>query len=197
MVIIPKNVYQKKNIIVLIAGKAGAGKSTVADFMLRGLPTDKPSMISSFALGIKSIAYQMGWNGEKDEKGRRLLQQLGNMGREYNENTWVKHTMDVLNRMTNPIILDFLLVDDWRFPNEYQWFFDRSDLYSVYSVRVHRDESELLNAKDTDVSETSLPDDFDYYAYNIVNKNLDMDELNARSRYVLQQIIDTEFSYED
>ena len=196
MVIVPTDKYQKRNVVILIAGKAGAGKTTVANFMRQSIPMNYSSMVSSFALGIKTSAQQMGWNSEKDEKGRRLLQQLGNAGREYNKNTWVKLTMDVVNRMTSPITLDFLFIDDWRFPNEYEWFTDKTDMYGVYKIRIHRKDEELLNANDKDVSEISLPEvlDVGYYDYHIVNKNMNLEELHAHSRYMLQHIIDTEFS---
>lgn len=187
MVVIPVDKYQKRNVVILIAGKIGAGKTTVANFMQQSIPTNYSSMVSSFALGIKTIAQHIGWNSEKDGKGRQLLQQLENIGREYNKNTWVKLTMDVVSRMTNPITLDFLFIDDWRFPNEYKWFADRADIYGVYRVRVHRE-------NEKDISEMSLPNNFEHYDYNIVNKNMDLDELRAHSRYMLQHIIDTEFS---
>ena len=198
MVVIPKDKYQRRNIVVLISGKAGAGKTTVAEAMLKALPVTTPAIVSSFAVGIKASAQLAGWDRKKDKRGRRFLQQLGNAGREYDKNLWVELTMKIAHQMSNPIALDYLFIDDWRFPNEYQWFAKR-DMYSVHRVRVHRAESELLNPTDTDISEVALPDGMvkDIYDYHLVNKNMDLAELNAHSRFILQQIIDKEFSYED
>jgi hypothetical protein len=194
MVIVPDDKFQKRIVVVLLSGKAGAGKTTVANFMIDGLPESKVAGIAPFAMGIKTIATVIGWDGNKDEKGRRLLQQFGNAGREYNEDLWVNFTMGAISSAGIPF--DFIFVDDWRFPNEYDWFKDKTDVFGVYKIRIEREDNLLLNPEDVDVSETSLPDDGEYYDYGIINKNIDLDELRAHSRLVLQMIIDKEYSLE-
>ena len=87
-----------------ITGLAGAGKTYAATwFKLR-----TGGEIWSFAAEIKRIAATMGWNGEKDARGRKLLQDLGSIGREYDRQCWV-------NRMPTdrPVI-----IDDVRYINE-------------------------------------------------------------------------------
>lgn len=87
-----------------ITGLAGAGKTYAATwFKLR-----TGGEIWSFAAEIKRIAATMGWNGEKDARGRKLLQELGSIGREYDRQCWV-------NRMPTdrPVI-----IDDVRYINE-------------------------------------------------------------------------------
>lgn len=87
-----------------ITGLAGAGKTYAATwFKLR-----TGGEIWSFAAEIKRIAETMGWNGEKDSRGRKLLQDLGSIGREYDRQCWV-------NRMPTdrPVI-----IDDVRYINE-------------------------------------------------------------------------------
>lgn len=195
MVTFPKDKYQERIMIILLSGKAGAGKTTVANFMIDGLPQSKVAGIAPFALGIKTVANLIGWDNQKDEKGRRLLQQFGNAGREYHKDIWIEFTMNALQGSDIPF--DVIIMDDWRFPNEYKWFEERSDDYGVYKVRVVRDEYLLLNPEDTDVSETALPDDPEYYDFNIINKNLDLDELRAHSRFVLQSMIDKEYSLQE
>ena len=194
MVVIPEKKHQLRNIVVLISGKAGAGKTTVAQQMLQGLPENKIATVLPFALGIKAMAVMVGWDGQKDDKGRKLLQEFGNAGRNYSKDIWVEFSINSLSQMS-AVPFDYIFIDDWRFPNEYDWFASREKEYGVYTVRVHRDDRLLLNSDD--VSENSLPDDFDYYDYNIVNKNVDLAELSAHSRYTLQSIVDKEFSYED
>ena len=39
---------------------------------------------------VKAVAKFMGWNGEKDTKGRKLLQGIGNLGREYDNDAWIE-----------------------------------------------------------------------------------------------------------
>jgi hypothetical protein len=195
MVTFPKDKYQERVMIILLSGKAGSGKTTVANFMIDGLPQSKVAGIAPFALGIKTVANLIGWDNQKDEKGRRLLQQFGNAGREFHKDIWIEFTMNALQGSDIPF--DVIIMDDWRFPNEYRWFVDRADDYGVYTVRVVRDEYLLLNPEDTDVSETALPDDPEYYDFNIINKNLDLDELRAHSRFVLQSMIDKEYSLQE
>lgn len=87
-----------------ITGLAGAGKTYAATwFKLR-----TGGEIWSFAAEIKRIAATMGWNGEKDARGRKLLQDLGSIGREYDRQCWA-------SRMPTdrPVI-----IDDVRFVNE-------------------------------------------------------------------------------
>ena len=86
-------------------GLAGSGKTYAATwFRFR---TGKGS-VWSFAGKIKTIAKSMGWDGVKDDRGRKLLQQIGSAGRAYDPWTWVsKMPID------QPII-----IDDVRFFNE-------------------------------------------------------------------------------
>lgn len=87
-----------------ITGLAGAGKTYAATwFKLR-----TGGEIWSFAAEIKRIAALMGWNGEKDGRGRKLLQDLGSAGREYDRQCWV-------NRMPTDRAV---IIDDVRYINE-------------------------------------------------------------------------------
>jgi hypothetical protein len=86
-------------------GLAGSGKTYAATwFRFR---SGKGS-VWSFASEIKSIATRMGWDGQKDDRGRKMLQDIGSAGRAYDPWTWVaKMPTD------HPII-----IDDVRFINE-------------------------------------------------------------------------------
>lgn len=92
--------------IIGLAGKAGAGKSTTAAAMLEAL--GRPYCIQSFASPVREIALAMGWDGVKDEKGRKLLVAVGMAGRAYGADTWIKQ-LDFTKRC---------VIDDVRFPNE-------------------------------------------------------------------------------
>ena len=87
-----------------ITGLAGAGKTYAATwFKLR-----TGGEIWSFAAEIKRIAALMGWDGEKDSRGRKLLQDLGSIGREYDRQCWV-------SRMPTDRAV---IIDDVRYINE-------------------------------------------------------------------------------
>jgi hypothetical protein len=86
-------------------GLAGSGKTYAATwFKFR---TGK-NWVWSFASEIKSIATRMGWDGQKDDRGRKLLQDIGSAGRAYDPWMWVFKMPT-----EHPII-----IDDVRFLNE-------------------------------------------------------------------------------
>lgn len=110
--------------IVGFTGKAGSGKTSVAE-----ATTTK---VFSFAKILKELAYHMGWDGEKDFKGRRLLQHLGDVGREYSPNIWVqgveKEMKDQL--MDDKYYGDISIygIDDVRFNNEAKFIHDNDGI---------------------------------------------------------------------
>ena len=74
------------------SGPCGAGKTTAADMMAEMLKPLVPVYRRNFSDKLKEVAEFMGWDGEKDERGRRLLQLLGTeVGRGYDPEIWVKH----------------------------------------------------------------------------------------------------------
>jgi dephospho-CoA kinase len=73
----------KPSIIGLI-GLAGSGKDTAAIPLI-----NNGYKRQAFADNIKYIAGMLGWDGAKDERGRKLLQDIGMAGRAYNEDVWV------------------------------------------------------------------------------------------------------------
>ena len=138
--------------ILLIGGKAGAGKNTVADIIKENFPKVR---LLAFATRVKDIAYAIGWNGEKDEKGRRLLQHIGAVGREYNKNTWVN---DVVYKLKSPMlntITNIFVITDFRFPNEY-YLLKKKFPNSVYTICVTGRQANLGDENSRDISENSL-----------------------------------------
>lgn len=146
--------YLSKSVIILISGKKGVGKSYIAEklnILLRN--SDYTSEIRSFANGIKKCANEFFyWDGLKNDRGRKLLQSLGNIGREYNPNVWVA---DLVTSIEDELFLsDVYIVDDWRFPNEKEYL-ESLGLYVIITVRV--ESKERGDYADTDISENSLP----------------------------------------
>lgn len=70
-----------------VSGLAGSGKDTFADILCKEESYHK----DHFAFDLKNIAKEyFNWNGEKDDKGRVLLQQLGTeVGRSFHSNIWL------------------------------------------------------------------------------------------------------------
>jgi hypothetical protein len=103
-----------------IAGKAGSGKTLIAVLIAAELADRAASVtVDSLAAPIKKIAAEhFGWDGKKDERGRRLLQVLGTeAGRQYCEALWISKLYQRALRMN----CDFLIVTDVRFENEAAW----------------------------------------------------------------------------
>lgn len=65
----------KDQIVIGLCGKGGAGKSTFAKYIIQH--SKIPFVQVNFKDALVKMAKMIGWNGEKDEKGRKLLQTLG------------------------------------------------------------------------------------------------------------------------
>jgi len=177
--------------IILVGGKAGVGKTTAANFINSYLDKEVTSYnyIGSFALGVKHVASMMGWNWEKDTKGRKLLQDVGNLGREYDKDTWINYLLNHMKENIPEELLDIIIVDDWRFPNEAEYFLSRPELYKVFTINIKSPQREILKGTREwkDVSENSLNDykSFDY----IINNNKDLEGFKEDVEGVLLDII--------
>jgi hypothetical protein len=99
--------------IIGLVGPAGSGKDTAAEVFFRA-----GYERVAFADPIKGIAVQyFGWNGQKDDRGRKLLQDIGMAGRAYDPECWLRHM-----RWSNPVRYKKpAVITDVRFENEAQW----------------------------------------------------------------------------
>lgn len=130
----------KHRTIIGLCGDAGAGKSAVAQILceLHGFTE------LSFAQRLKEVAVDLGWNGVKDERGRRFLQTLGTDAvRAYDPDYWVVEVLRQLTAVRGPVV-----VSDCRFTNELQmvvnlggvvWSISR---YGTKPANSHRAEHE-------------------------------------------------------
>lgn len=96
-----------------IAGPMLSGKSTAAGVLAKRYNAE----IIPFAAPLKAFAKQLGWNGKKDERGRRLLQLLGTeCGRQcIDPDIWVKQWIHYIETQT---FASVIIADDVRFENE-------------------------------------------------------------------------------
>ena len=107
--------------IIGITGRAGSGKTSLAEVL-----EEHGYVIKNFADPLKWIAKRyFWWDGKKDERGRRLLQNLGTeCGRTYHPNTWVKHMeIYIESRIKMEQVAKYkqdikIVIPDVRFPNE-------------------------------------------------------------------------------
>ena len=135
--------------ILGLSGKAGSGKDTMADFLVTRYGFEK----ASFAYALKSLCVNLGWNGQKDEAGRKLLQDLGTVLRTYDKDFWLRPVVSYIAK--NPH--KHIVITDVRHINEAQAVkniggklirIDRENAYSMGILQQH--ESELALDKYTE-----------------------------------------------
>ena len=170
--------------IILFSGKAECGKSSATKITKELLEALGYNVIKlSYADYVKHTAKIIfGWNGEKDDVGRQLLQWWGtDKVRKQDPNFWV----DTVVRLASVIddMFDFIIIDDVRFENEV----NRWGEYKTYAVRIERPEhTSALNKEQLEhISETAL----DNYSFDITLTAKDMAELKEQVATVLLSTI--------
>lgn len=172
----------KSPLYILIGGKAGCGKSTAA-LILQDHLVGWPVTIRHLASPVKEAARgYFGWDGEKDERGRELLQRIGQVGRAYNEDLWVSQMLSEIRDIPS-----IVLVDDFRFPNEANYI--RKHTPWVVTIQVAAPSREILKGLPAynEISETANDEfEFDY----IVNNEGSMDGLAVRLRPIIDKEVE-------
>lgn len=153
--------------VITISGKARSGKDTTALLLKEALEKKGYRvLITHYADLLKFVCKEyFGWNGEKDEEGRTLIQYVGtDIVRSRNPDYWVNFIIDMLKFF--PGKWDYVLIPDCRFPNEIQRIGEEG--FDVIHIRVRREctDDTLTPAQRSHSSETALdktmPDMFIY-----------------------------------
>lgn len=151
--------------VICISGKAQHGKDTTAGYLKEFLePRGKKVLIAHYGDLVKYICKTFfNWDGQKDEKGRTLLQVVGTDRIRVKEpDYWCKFICDILHFF--PDEWDYVLIPDCRFPNEVTYLKDHG--LDVTHVRIVRETpgwvSPLTEEQRSHPSETAL----DGYPYD-------------------------------
>lgn len=151
--------------IIGLSGKKQVGKDTAGHYLDLVYKFKRVA----FADELKKIAEQLSWDGNKDERGRKFLQDLGMVARNYNPDVWIDLAF---RRLSVRPDTDFVITDV-RFMNEV----DAIRKCGGIVVRITRDD-EIRD--DVHASETELDNlEFDYVVksvkgdYNSLYKQLD------------------------
>lgn len=123
--------------ILCISGKAQHGKDVAASiFRDKYTEAGKKVLVIHNADLLKFMCKQLfGWNGEKDDYGRHLLQYVGtDVVRLQEPDFWVGFIKKVADFFNGE--WDYIIVPDCRFPNEIECL--RGGNYDVVHIRVVR-----------------------------------------------------------
>jgi len=151
--------------IFTISAKARHGKDLTAQIMKEKLETvGKKVFIVHYGDYVKYVCKEyFGWDGQKDEKGRTILQRIGtDVVRAKHPDFWVETVERLINVFQDDF--DYFIIPDCRFQNEVEYLRDKG--YNVTAFKVIRlnFESELTEEQKRHPSETALDDYiFDVY----------------------------------
>jgi hypothetical protein len=153
--------------VICISAKARHGKDTAAEIMKEYLEMQgKKVLITHFADLLKYLCKSLfGWDGNKDERGRTLLQYIGTdvVGKK-NPAYWAQFVSSVLSMFENE--WDYVLIPDCRYPVEIATM-ERT--FDTTIVRVERPnfDNGLTEAQKTHPSEVDMDNyPFDYKILN-------------------------------
>ena len=172
--------------VIAISGKAESGKDTIAKEIKYLLEEQNYKvMIIHFADVLKFVCRQyFDWDGQKDDYGRSLLQQVGTEMREKNNpNMWVNITKELIRGIGAEF--DWVLVPDTRFKEEINML---NEYFDCTSIRVLRQDinsygmasdhiNHLTNEQRAHKSECDL-DDYKFDHFIINNYYINNDDIN-------------------
>ncbi len=143
--------------VICISGHAQVGKDTTASLLKPMLEADGYRvLITHYGDLLKHICKSFfNWDGEKDERGRGLLQYIGSdVIRRQKSDFWVGFVADILEMFNDR--WDYVLIPDVRFPNEVDYL--KQHGFDVTHLRVLRPgfESPLTKEQQNHPSETAL-----------------------------------------
>lgn len=168
--------------IIMISGKAGSGKDTIANFFKDELiASNKRVLVMHFADLVKYYATQyFNWDGEKNEAGRNLLQEIGTtvMRGRYPE-YWAEIIGKFIDAYTIPehSFFDYILIPDWRFINEYEVVYDYAAIQNneTITIRIERYDDAGLKWKNPNMTSDQLNHisecELDNFAFNWIIEN--------------------------
>lgn len=170
--------------IIMITGKAGCGKDT-AFKIIKKYATGLVKRYA-FADPLKDIAYKVGWDGIKDEKGRKLLVSLGGAINQYQKNFFVFETA---NAITAGNISHTKVITDLRLPCEYkamrEWF---PECEQIVLIKIFGRASEYGRTTDDiterDISEDDIGRCFDF----MVDNSGSYSEFENSIKYIVKEL---------
>ena len=167
--------------VYVIAGKAGSGKNTSANYIKEYYESiSKKCVITEVSKYLKLFAYEMlNWDGKRETKPRKFLQDVG---------SYIRHDLFgedfLINRLIEDIkiyekYVDVVIIADARLPKEVDLFKEKENAVAVKIVNRFND-YELQNEEKIHETETALNsyDGFDFTVDNYTFDSLKEDIYN-------------------
>lgn len=158
--------------IFLISGKAGSGKSKVAEIIKKTLPA---TIITTFSKYIKLFALEMTpWDGLDETKPREFLQTAGDELRNIRQDFLTKRMVEDMAFYQK--YYENIVIHDVRLKEEIEYFKNKTD-YEIITIHIKsRENRKILTEKEKrHLTEIDLDDykDFDYIIENNEETNLE------------------------
>ncbi len=175
--------------IVVISGKATHGKDETAKRIISALEKEgKTCLIIAVGDALKSTAGKyFGWDGQKDEKGRTILQSMAMLTRKNNPGVW----SNILNELIKALgpEYDYVFVPDVRFPIEAESLKKAfpGKVRSIFIKRINY-ESTLTMEQQKNITENSM----DGYPFNDIIINDTLEELELTCQRLAKRILKNE-----
>lgn len=179
---------KKESLIILIAGKAESGKSTLAKYLqLEYEKQNKKVIVSPYTKYLKLLIETITDSKITDEnKPRDMLQQISSKiikGELNNSNFFIDRQIEDIKIYS--YFADVILIPDVRFPNEISDI--KATFNKVISIGITRKNyiSILTDEQQKDITETALDD---YHDYDFEIENTDATNLQDIAKELILKI---------
>ena len=159
--------------VYVIAGKAGCGKNTTANYIKESYEKlGQKTVVTEISKYLKLFAYEvMNWDGKRETKPRAFLQEVG---------SYIRHNLYgedfLINRLLEDIkiyekFVDVVIIADIRLPREVELLKEKCNSVSIRVLNEFND-YELKGDEKLHETETAL-DSYDKFDYVIHNKTFE------------------------
>lgn len=177
---------QKNPKIIIIAGKARAGKDTVATFIKEKM-NNKKIINLQYSFYIKEYAKKISnWDGSEENKPRELLQKIGTdiVRNKIDKHFFIKKIIDDIKVYS--YFFDVITISDARYKDEIDIIKEIYD--NAISIGIVRPnfESGLSSTEKMHATEIDL-DNYENYDYKIINDGSLLD-LEQKVEQILEEV---------